>query len=154
MATTEKRPRQALVKLVQYVFDHRDGLIQGMTYEALAARIGRTNKHGIGHAHGMGNVLGKMGHLLQGIEGEWGEPIPHIQSLVVQKTGPNRNLPDEGIREFWPEYPKMTRTEKMNRLMIEHQKIVDFGSRWNEVLIKLDLPPIVVANPSPTVALT
>lgn len=153
MSSTGQQPRDSLVRLVQYVFDHRDGLIQGVTYERLAAWIGRMNKHGIGHAHGMGDVLGKMGHLLQGIEGEWGEPIPHIQSLVVQKTGANRDLPDEGIREFWPDYPRMSRTEKRSRVNIEHQRIVDFGSRWNDVLAKLGLPQLIATN-TPTEVVT
>jgi hypothetical protein len=146
--TETKQPQDSLLKLVEYVFQHRDGLINGVTYETLAAWIGRMNKHGVGHAHGMGDVLGKMGHLLQGIEGEWGETIPHIQSLVVQKTGPNQNLPDEGIREFWPDYPQMSRTEKRNRVKVEHQRIVDFGSRWNDVLAKLGLPQLTAPTAS------
>ena len=102
----DQQPRDSLLRLVEYVFNHRDGLIEGITYQTLATSIGRLNKHGLGHAHGMGGVLGRMGHLLQGVEDEWGEPIPHLQSLVVQKTGEFRGLPDEGIREFWPDYPK------------------------------------------------
>ncbi len=136
------QPRRSLLKLVEYVFEHRDGLIEGITYQTLATWIERTNKHGVGHAHGMGDVLGKMGHLLQGIEDEWGEPVPHIQSLVVQKTGSDKGLPDEGIREFWPDYPKMSRAEKRNRVSVEHKRIVDFGSRWNDVLDKLGLPEV------------
>jgi hypothetical protein len=63
----------------------------------------------------MGNVLGRMGHLLKDIEGEWGEGIPHIQSLVVNMTGKLKNLPDKGIKEFWPEYPAMSYVEKAIR---------------------------------------
>jgi hypothetical protein len=94
----------------------------------------------------MGRVLGKMGHLLQGLEGEWGEPIPQIQSLVVQKTGNGKNLPDDGIREFWPDYPNMSHAEKEARTRIEHLKIVNFGSRWNDVLAKLNLPTVKVQD--------
>lgn len=146
MKTSEEQARESLVKLVEYVFDHRSGLIAGLTYEDLATRIGRINKHGVGHAHGMGAVLGKMGHLLQGLEGEWNEPIPHIQSLAVQKTGSGRNLPDDGIREFWPDYPKMAPTEKQNRTRVEHLRILEFGSRWNDVLTQLGLPTVPPAN--------
>jgi len=128
--------------LVRHVFAHQNGLIEGLTYEDLALRIGRTNRRGTGHGHGMGQVLGVMGHLLEGLEGEWGELIPHIQSLVICKTGPLRNLPDKGIKEFWADYPDMSRTEKENRTKIEHQRVVAFGSRWNDILVKLDLPRV------------
>jgi hypothetical protein len=104
-------------------------------------RLGRLNKHKKAHARGMGNVLGKMGHLLQGLEGAWGEPIPHIQSLVIMKSGPNRGLPDDGIKEFWPEYPDLTQPEKENRARREYQKILEFGSRWDEVLKRLRIQP-------------
>lgn len=150
MSRIEQQARDSLSKLIQYVFDHRDGLIQGVTYETLAAWIGRVNKHEIGHAHGMGAVLGKMGHILQGLDGEWGEGIPHLQSLVVKKSGPDRGLPAEGIREFWENYPMLSREAKRNRVRIEHQRIVDFGSRWNEVLVKLGLPKIVASSPLQT----
>jgi len=137
------QPHASLIKLVEHVFRHRDGLIKGVTYETLAAWIGRTNKYGVGHAHGMGDVLGKMGHLLQDIEGEWGEPIPHLQSLVVRKSGPYKDLPDQGIREFWREYPKLSRAEKVNKVRAEYERIVGFGSRWNDVLAKLNLPKVL-----------
>lgn len=150
MSKTEEQARDSLSKLVQHVFNHRDGLIEGVSYETLAKWIGRDNKHGKGHAHGMGSVLGRMGHLLEGIDGEWGEGIPHIQSLVVKKSGPDRGLPAEGIREFWENYPMLPREAKRNRVRIEHQRIVDFGSRWNEVLVKLDLPKVVASHPLQT----
>lgn len=141
-----QQPRDSLLKLVEYVFSHRDSLIDGVTYQMLASWIGRLDKHGVGQAHGMGGVLGRMGHLLQGLEGEWGEPIPHIQSLVVQKTGSFKGLPDEGIREFWPDYPNMSYAEKLNHVRIEHDRIVSFGSRWNDVLTQLGIPQVTTDN--------
>jgi hypothetical protein len=146
MTTSEDQAQTSLSKLVEHVFNHRDGLIQPLYYSQLAERIGRLNKHGDGHEHGMGNVLGKMGHLLIDIEGEWGEGIPHIQSLVVNKNGILKDLPDEGIKEFWPDYPAMSYVEKTNRTRIEHQRIVDFGSRWNDVLKRLGLPEITASS--------
>ena len=127
------------------MFTHQDGLIKGLTYQELAFRIGRLNKLGKGHAHGMGQVLGVMGHLLQGLEGDWGEPIPHIQSLAINKSGKNRGLPDDGIKEFWPDYPKLTRPEKENRTRTEYQKILAFGSRWDDVLEKLGIQPVATS---------
>src|ERR1043166_5348891 len=128
MIRPDQLARDSLRQLIAYVFAHRTGPISGLSYEDLAFRIGRLNKHGRGHGHGLGQVLGIMGHLLQGIEGEWGERIPHIQSLVVNKTGPLRGLPDEGIKEFWPEYPRLSRAEKQNKVRTEHQRIVTFRS--------------------------
>lgn len=152
MNSPEQQARDSLAKLVQHVFAHRNGLITGVTYEDLAAQIGRLNKYDVGHAHGMGGVLGKMGHLLKGLEGEWGERIPQIQSLVVKKTGKGKDLPDDGIKEFWPDYPKMSRAEKENRTKIEHQRVVDFGSRWNDVLAKLGISKVTAHNAPKPVA--
>jgi len=97
----------------------------------------------------MGRVLGVMGHLLKDVEGEWGEHIPHIQSLVVNKTGYWRGLPDDGIKEFWPDYPALSRDEKRNKVRTEYIRIWEFGSRWNQVLQKLGLDPVRQSEPSP-----
>jgi len=142
MNTLEEQARDSLSELVKYVLAHQDGMISGMTYQELATRIGRLNKHNKGHAHGMGRVLGTMGHLLQGLEGRWGERIPQIQSLVVNKAGVGKNLPDDGIKEFWPDYPNMSLVEQENCVRLEHQRVVEFGSRWNYVLARLGLPEV------------
>ena len=134
--------KDSLVELVKHVLAHQGELLPGITYEQLAFRIGRLNKHGVGHGHGMGAVLGSMGRLLKGLEIGWGEPIPHIQSLVVKKTGANRGLPDDGIKEFWPDYPKLNRAEKEIKAQAEREKVAQFGSRWNAVLQRLNLPPV------------
>ena len=137
--------RNSLSHLVAHVYAHQTGPIKGLTYQELALKIGRLNKRDQGHAHGMGQVLGVMGHLLQGLEGKWGEPIPHIQSLAINKTGVNRGLPDDGIKEFWPGYPFLTRAEKENRVRLEYQRILVFASRWDDVLEKLDIQPVSVS---------
>jgi hypothetical protein len=146
MTSAEKQASDSLVRLVEHVFTHRDGPITGITYEELAARIGRLTWKGVGHAHGMGNVLGIMGRMLQGLEGVWGEQIPHLQSLVVLKSGQGKNLPDIGLEEFWPDYPKMTEKEKARRVKVEYQRIVEYGSRWNDVLDRLGLPPVTAEH--------
>jgi hypothetical protein len=83
-----------------------------------------------------------MGHLLEDIDGDWGEGIPMIQCLVVVKNGPMSGLPDTGIEEFWPAYADMTRREKERCVRAEYQRVAEFGSRWDQVLGKLQLPPI------------
>ncbi len=143
MSVTDQQAKESLNRLVAHVLAHQDGLIEAVTYQELASRIGRLNRHGKVHARGMGMVLGKLGHLLRGLEGEWGEHVPHLQSLVVNKTGTLKGLPDDGIKEFWSDYPMMGKAEKRNHMKTEHQKIVAFGSRWNQVLEAFSLPKIV-----------
>jgi hypothetical protein len=89
-----------------------------------------------------------MGHMLEHIQPDWQEPIPHIQALVVTKNGENQGIPDDGISEFWSGYDRLTRAEKENKAFAEWNVIGDFGSRWNLVLQQLDLPMIDIA-PNP-----
>jgi len=136
--------KKCLRSLVEHVFNHPDGLITTLTYKDLARKISRFDKNGNPHAHGMGDVLGKMGHILGDLSTEWaGEEIPHIQSLVVNKGYPLKGLPDVGIKEFWPEYPSLSKNEKASKARTEHQKILNFGSRWNEVLKSAGLDPVL-----------
>ena len=138
--------KDSLLELVKHVLAHQGESLAGITYEKLASRIGRLNKHGVGHGHGMAAVLGNMGRLLRNLGTEWGERIPHIQCLVVRKTGINQGLPDDGIKEFWQDYPRLTLAEKRAMAQAERNKVAQFGSRWNRVLQQLGLPP-VEANP-------
>lgn len=137
MSTTPP-PFRALLELIKHVYRSK-GYPSPITYKELAFRIGRLTRHGEGHAHGMGIVLGDMGHALEALEGEWGETIPHIQSLVVSsRTG----VPDDGISAFWPDYESLSKPEKQAKAAIEYEKIAAYGSRWNQVLRKLKLPAI------------
>ncbi len=144
MKSHEQQARYSLAQLIAHVASHSNGPINGLTYQELAFRIGRLTKHGEGHAHGMGDVLLVMGRLLKELEGNWGEAIPHIQSLVIKKTGKNRGLPEDGIKEFWQDYPLLTRSEKENRVRLEYQKILAFGSRWADILDKLQIQPVTI----------
>lgn len=135
----EQQARDSLRELVKYVQENEGNALTGITYQELARRIGRLNKNGEPQAHGMGAVLAIMGHLLRDMEARWGAATPHIQSLVVRKIGPGKNLPDEGIKEFWPEYPKLTLEERKRRVSQEYEKIAAFGERWNDVLASLGL---------------
>lgn len=145
MTSIELQARKSLRELILHVFIQSNGELSGITYQELAKRIHRLNKYGEGHGHGMGKVLGVMGHLLQDLEGEWGETIPHIQSLVINKAGSLKGLPDEGIEEFWSDYPDLNKKEKQLKVLQEYQRIFAFGSRWNKVLSDLR-EKIVVKN--------
>jgi len=146
----EPAERRSLVELVKHVLAHQGEPLQGITYQDLAFRIRRVTKHGVGHAHGMGGVLGRMGHLLRNIEVGWRERIPHIQCLAIQKTGPNKDLPDDGIKEFWEDYPGLSRLEKEHKVQAERELVAQFGSRWNTVLQQLSLPEVRPKIATPT----
>lgn len=136
---SDEEARNSLLKLVEHVAAHQGEPIPSISYQDLAVRIGRLDKHDRGHAHGMGGtVLKKMGHLLKGLEVGWGERIPHIQCLVGDKNDP-KCLPDDGIREFWPEYDKLTPAEREVRVNLEKERVAQYGSRWNNVLDYLKL---------------
>lgn len=150
MGAIDQQAQNSLQHLVAHVLAHQEGLIEGITYQELAKRIGRLNKYGEGHARGMGKVLAGVGQLLDGLEDDWGEPLPFIQSLVVLKTGPLRGLPSYGVEGFWPGFSDMSKTEKLNRMRTEHQKVVAFGSRWNQVLEALDLPRVLPKATEPS----
>src|SRR5947209_10369551 len=108
--------QRALFELVTHILTKPAGPIEGLTYKTLAFRIGRRNKNGEGVAIGMGRILGKMGRMLQKLEDDWGKPIPHIQSLAIDKTGKNRGLPADGIEEFWSNYRRLSRAQKEDRV--------------------------------------
>ena len=140
--THEELAAKCLVELVKHVLAHQNRTLVGITYEELARRIGFLNKHGEPQSR-LGKVLGKMGHELETIEAAVPEGIPHIQALVVVKSGKNRGIPDDGIKEFWDGYDRLSRTEKENKAFAEWQTIAGFGSRWNTVLEQLHLPVVV-----------
>jgi hypothetical protein len=113
--TSDEYALSCLKELVKHVFEHRNVSLDGLPYGDLSRRIGRMNRRGIGNPRGMGPLLDKMGHLLQDLEGKWGERIPQIQSLVVKKAGACKGLPSDGIKEFWPDYPKCPSGNILNR---------------------------------------
>jgi hypothetical protein len=139
--TMDELARKCLFRLVEHVLAHQGRTLTGITYEDLARRIGFFNKHGAPQPR-IGKALGKMGHLLESIDLGWKERIPHIQALVVVKRGKNKEIPDDGIKEFWRGYDQLSRIEKMHKAHAEWKEIADFGSRWNTVLQRLNLGPV------------
>lgn len=139
--TTLEASVKCLDELAKHVLAHQGKTLTGITYEELAQRIGFFNKHQKPHPR-LGKILGKMGHLLETVDLGWQEEIPALQALVVVKRGRNKGLPDDGIREFWTGYDQLSRIEKEHKALAEWKDIADFGSRWNAVLERLNLPPI------------
>lgn len=140
----EELAEKCLIELVRHVFLFGRS-VGGITYEELASRVGLLNRHGDPHPR-LANVLGKMGHRLEAVAQHFPEGVPHIQALVVSKTGKNRGIPDDGIKEFWRGYDRLSRTEKENKAFSEWREIADFGSRWNQVLQQLHLPTVTLRS--------
>lgn len=108
----------------------------GAHLKELSKKVGAPHE---GHARGMGKVLSHMGRLLLSLKDN---SIPQISSLVVLGWGPNKGLPDEGIAEFWPNYPSLTKSEKLNMIRREYTRIKLFGDRWNKVLLDLGIEAV------------
>jgi hypothetical protein len=145
MATLDNLARRCVRELVQDVFAHRrDGLLS-ISYDDLAGRIGHLTPEGKPVAIAMGRILAVTGHLLEQVADDWGDAVPHLTALVVAKEGrPDAGLPSPGMDEFWPSYSSLSRVEKERKVLAERDRIVSFGSRWNDVLRALNLPPVSV----------
>jgi len=141
--TIPERGLQSLSKLIEHVFLCAPNSPTPLTYEQLAESIGRLRTISqLPHPRGMGKVLASLGHMLLDLQIKEEIRIPEIQSLVVNKNGRLKGFPDDGIKEFWPDYPKMSKAAKTDRLKVEYQRIANFGTRWNDVLRSLGLPTI------------
>jgi|GEM_PF-1502456 len=143
--TEDQYARLAVSELIAHILSQRESTIEGLNYQDLAFRIGRRNTNGEGVAIGMGRIPGKMGHMLQALGDDWHKRIPNIQCLVIDKVGPNKGLPGDGIEEFWSDYRRLTRQEKEDRVHREHAEILAFGSQWNQVLERLSMRPVSAA---------
>ncbi len=144
--------RMALSILVAHVFQQQDGVMPPITYRRLAELLGRRNRHGAPWARGLGFVLGRVTELIDGVRSRLTESPPFLTSTVVLSSGPNAGLPDKGMRGVWPGYETMSRDEKRAKLAAEFQRVLAYGSRWNEVLRLAGLPavePPVSSNGKP-----
>lgn len=108
----------------------------------LAELLGRRTKHGDPWARGLGFVLGRVTALIDGVRGRLPEPPPFLTSIVVLSSGPSVGLPDKGVSDVWPGYEAMSRDEKRAKLIAEFQRVLAYGSQWNEVLRLAGLPVI------------
>ena len=136
--TNDELGKLSLSALVRHVMES-DGLPEPLSYQELARMIGHIGSDGHPFSRGMGKVLERMGKMLQRVSDDWGREVPHLQALIISKNG---GLPSDGLKEFWPHYLGLTNIEKNNHVLKTHEKIRDFGSRWNQVLERLEIEPI------------
>lgn len=140
--SADEYARKALPMLVAHVLQQQDGVMVPITYRRLAELLGRRNRHGEPWARGLGFVLGRVTALIDGTRDRLPEPPPFLTSIVVLSSGPNVGLPDTGVSDVWPGYEAMSRDEKRAKLAAEFQRVLAYGSRWNEVLRVAGLPVI------------
>ncbi len=122
----QKRARQVMPLLV------RQATVQkSVYYKELAAEMGMPN------ARNLNFVLGSVGATLDELNAKWGEKIPHIQSLVINKGS---GLPGSGFFGGKDKYTKLT---KMQRDAFIRGMWTDIFAypKWDQVLKSLDLAP-------------
>lgn len=147
LSASDQYVQKALPALVEHVMRQQDGVLTPLTYKEVARRIGRFNKNGVPWARGLGHILGRVTLMLEDLTAQWGETIPYLTTIVVAKHGVNKGLPGIGIRGKWVTYPDLTREEKEAKVFNEYQRILDFGSRWNEILEQLGYSKVTPTIP-------
>lgn len=141
----------ALPLLVHHVLEQKDDVLAPLTYKELARRIGRVTRNGDPWARGMGDVLGRVTKLLDSVSDKVLDPPPFLTAVVVESSvGPAGGLPGPGVKGRWRGYESLSRDEKRSRMLLEHQRILAYGSRWNELLRLLGMdtvaPPVSVGG--------
>lgn len=124
----QARARQILPILVRQAASKRP-----LSYEALAQELNMTNPRVLNYP------LGCVGRALIDLSDTWGEEIPHIQSLVVNKqTG----LPGPGFDGFLTAegYEWSNKSERRSVIEQYRSKIYEYPY-WYDVLSELDLSP-------------
>jgi hypothetical protein len=138
-----------ITELIDHARRQTDGVMQTISYEELAWRLGRIDKSGNPVSRGMGDILARAMKHIDKTASSLGEQPPYLTTIVVFKSGKDKGLPGDGLRERWPGYDQLTPTAKSLRIEAEYQRILDFGDRWNAVLRALGLPPAAAAQTAP-----
>jgi hypothetical protein len=133
--------------LVDHVMRQRDDVMNTLTYEELALRIGRLDRHRKPVSIGLGGILGRAMEHIDHATIDKGE-TPYLTTVVVAKSRADKGLPGVGLRGRWNGYERLTRAEKFDRLGVEYQRILQYGSRWNDVLTALGLQYLTGKTPA------
>lgn len=112
-----------------------------ITYSDLALELGMPNPRNLNY------VLGSIGETLQSLSKEWGEKVPPIQCLVINK---NTGLPGEGVGWFLADTDVAPQFQNYKNLPNRQQRdivnkqlhFVFAYKRWRDVLQMLDLKPL------------
>lgn len=129
--------KRALTALVAHAQNYSGGS-KWITYGELAKRIEFPQPYrGSLFANRIGRVLGRMGHMFDGRKID-GQDIPPIEALAVKSSN---KLPSDGLKEFFPSYPRLSTEEKRDLINRLYRTIYSFGSRWDRLLRELELEP-------------
>ena len=132
----QQRARKALPLLVRQA---TEGYKETVFYSDLAAELGMPNPRNLN------NVLGYIGKAIEALSKSWGEDIPPIQCLVVNK---HDGIPGEGIGWFITkkeEFRKLPKSRQRTLIQRELEKVRDYG-RWAAVLKAFELDPVKANN--------
>ncbi|MFZ5627975.1 MAG: hypothetical protein ACOY5B_02530 [Spirochaetota bacterium] len=129
--------REILRLLVGRVLNYQGGP-KFITYTDLAQEIEYPKpRTGNSFSANKGKTLGVMGHLFDNILVDgWNDRNPHIQALIVAK---DTELPGEGLKEFYPEYPTLSKEKRLDHVSREYLQIYGFDTKCMEVLQKLGI---------------
>lgn len=106
---------------------------QPVRYESLAQEVGMPNPRNLNYP------LGSIGNRLDELGEEWGDEVPHIQSLVVNKA---TGLPGPGFDAFLRDRGHEWETSAERRAIIREYwtKVYEYPY-WEDVLEELELEP-------------
>ena len=125
----QQRARQALPLLIRQAQAE-----EPITYENLAHELKMPNPRNLNY------VLGSIGNALNNLSKSWGEEVPPLQCLVVNKGS---GLPGEGISWFigaLADYRKLSRRKRRQVIDTELTKIYGY-TKWPRVLKEFGLKP-------------
>ncbi|WP_155636124.1 hypothetical protein [Burkholderia stagnalis] len=140
--SSDEYARLALSILIEHVLLQSDNVMAKLTYRELAERLERRNKHGDPWPRGLGHVLGRVTALVERAGAQCAERPPFLTCVVVLSSGGNAGLPGVGVSNEWPGYEALSRADKEAKLMREYERILNYGSRWNDVLRLAGLPEV------------
>ncbi len=133
MSLTEYEHNYWAKEILSYLISHLDNINGNIyiTYKNLAMEIDYPiEPKGSYFGKMIGNTLGVMGHLIDGIRID-GEEIPQIQALVVKTSN---KLPGDGLKEFIEGYENLSDEKKKDKMIEIYDEINKFGTRWYKLL--------------------
>jgi len=136
--TYEQRARLILPALVRQAKAGKT-----ITYGQIASEYNFPN------ARNLNYPLGTIGSVLESLEKKWGESIPKIQVVVVNKV---TEIPGEGVADFLPDPETFKRASKKQKVRIVNFLLSDIFTypKWDKVLQDLGLKPISSKMPIET----
>lgn len=122
----QRRARAALPLLVRQAKARMP-----ITYGSLAKELGMENPRNLNYP------LGCIGRSLQRLSEQWNQPIPELQTLVINK---HTKIPSSGSDKFLDEFKTLSPRRQLERVKTIQRSVYDYR-RWDEVINALGLNP-------------